>query len=97
MNGEFLSPRQAKIPLLEPGFLYGWGLFETMRAYHNRVVYFDAHLERIKSSAKLIGLRTLYPQAKLKKIIKTAVKTSALTDAYVRLTLYKSLEPAGLS
>lgn len=97
LNGKFLSPQQAKIPLLGPGFLSGWGLFETMRAYHNRIVYFDAHLERIKSSAKLIGLRLPYPRGELKKIIKRAVKKSALTDAYVRLTLCKGLEPAGFS
>jgi branched-chain amino acid aminotransferase group I len=97
LNGKFLLPKEAKLSILEPGFLYGWGLFETMRSYQNRIIYFDAHLERIKSSAKFCGLQLSHSRAKLKEIIKKAVRKSGFKDAYVRLTLWKSLQPTGIS
>jgi len=90
LNGKFIPGEQARLPILTPGFLYGWGLFETMRAYNNRIVYFDKHLERLKKSARLLDMRCLYSLAKLKEIIYEAVKINGLRDAYVRLTLWKS-------
>ena len=57
LNGKFILPEQAKVSVLSPGFLYGWGLFETMRSYHDKIIYFDEHLIRIKDSSKLIGMK----------------------------------------
>lgn len=90
MNGKFISKDKAKVSALDPGFLYGWGLFETMRSYNNRIVYFDEHLKRIKSSCKLMDMISPYSFDKLKGIIKKAVKINGFRDAYVRLTLWKT-------
>ena len=90
LNDKFLSAHEAKISVLEPGFLYGWGLFETMRSYNNKIVYFAEHLKRIKNSCRLIDLRFPYPLAQLKKIIKKTIEINGFRDAYLRLTLWKS-------
>ncbi len=89
LNGKFLSGDEAKISVLEPGFLYGWGLFETMRAYHGRIICFDAHLERLRKSAGALGIECPYSSAKLKEIILRLVRISGLGDANVRVTLWK--------
>ena len=90
LNGKFIPQKAAKLPVLTPGFLYGWGLFETMRAYNNRIVYLEAHLERMKRSARLLNIRCLYSLIKFREIIYEIVKINALRDAYVRLTLWKT-------
>lgn len=90
LNSKFLPAKDAKVSVLEPGFLYGFGLFETMRLYRNKIVYFDKHLKRIERSCNLIEIKLPYSLAKLKELIKKTVKINALKDAYVRLTLYKS-------
>ncbi len=92
-----MAEQEAKISIFEPGFLFGWGLFETMRAYQNKIVYFAAHLERMESSAKLLELRIPYSLPKLKKIIRETVRERAFKDAYVRLTLFKTRKGAGIS
>jgi len=97
LNGKFLSGTEAKVAVSSPGLLCGWGLFETMRAYKDRIVYFSAHLERIKSAAKIIDLRFPYPLPKLKALIKKAVAMSAFGDAYVRVTLAKSEKGTDIS
>ncbi len=96
LNGKFLSPDKAKVSVLEPGFLYGWGIFETMRFYGGGVIYLDTHLKRLKASAKLIGLGVPYSEGKLKKIIGEAVKRCTAGEIYIRLTLFKSLKGAGI-
>jgi len=89
-NGRFIRQDEAQAPILTPGFLYGWGLFETMRSCNNKIVYFHRHLSRIKNSCKLIGLEFPYSIDKLKRIINRTVKINGFSDAYVRLTLWKS-------
>lgn len=90
LNGKFLKAEQARVSILDPGFLYGFGLFETMRSYHQRIIYFDEHLERIRNSCKIMEMKFPYPPDKLKEIIKRAIKINNLSDAYVRLTLWKA-------
>jgi branched-subunit amino acid aminotransferase/4-amino-4-deoxychorismate lyase len=92
LNGKFLPEKEARISILEPAFLYGWGLFETMRAYNNKIIYLDEHLKRIKNSCKLIKLTFPYSLKRLKEIIKKSVKINGFQDSYVRLTLCKGLE-----
>ncbi len=92
-----MGEQEVKISILEPGFLFGWGLFETMRAYKNKIVYFDAHLQRIKASSKLLGLRIPYSLPKLKKTIQKELRENGYKDAYVRLTLFKTRNGTDIS
>lgn len=90
LNGRFIAKDEARLSLFSPGFLCGWGLFETMRAYNNKIVYLDSHLKRIKRSCQLIKIKFPYSLSQLKEIIQRAVKINGFRDAYVRLTLCKS-------
>ncbi len=90
LNGKFCTAAEANIPAGSPGLLYAIGLFETMRSYNRKIVYFDEHLARIKNSCKLIDLKFPNPVSKLKNIIKKAVEINAVRDAHIRLTLWKS-------
>ncbi len=90
-NGKFLAAEDAKIPVSSLGLLMGLGLFETMRSYNKKIVYLDKHLTRIKNSCKLINLKFPYSISKLKNSIKKTVELNAIQDAYVRLTLCKSV------
>lgn len=89
-NGKFIQEEEAKVSPLSPGFLYGWGLFETMRSYRSRIVYFNTHLQRLKNSCDLINITLPYPLEKLKNHLEQVVKINGLQDAYVRITLWRS-------
>lgn len=90
LNGKFIPQEEARVSVLSPGFLYGFGLFETMRAYRNNIVYFQEHLERIEKSCKLIRIKFPYTLNRLKKLIQETLKINGFSDAYVRLTLGNS-------
>jgi branched-subunit amino acid aminotransferase/4-amino-4-deoxychorismate lyase len=97
LNGKFLPADEAKIAVTSPGFLCGLGLFETMRSYNKKIVYFDTHLERIKNSCRVIDLKFPYTLSGLKDIINKTVEINAIRDAYVRLTLGKSASGTDVS
>jgi branched-chain amino acid aminotransferase len=56
LNGRLIPVREAKISVMDYGFLFGYGLFETMRAYHGRVFRLDSHLKRLAASASSLKI-----------------------------------------
>jgi len=56
VNGRLLPPEEAAISPLDPGFMYGQGLFETMRAYKGRVFRLPQHLDRLLAGAEQLDL-----------------------------------------
>ena len=56
LNGHLLPRSKARLSPFDHGFLYGYGLFETMRAYRGDIFRLDRHLSRLYRSAEALGL-----------------------------------------
>jgi branched-chain amino acid aminotransferase len=56
VNGRISDEREAVIPVLDHGFLYGEGVYETLRTYNERPFLLDRHLRRLRKSAEMINL-----------------------------------------
>lgn len=96
LNGKFLPERQASISVLQPAFLYGWGLFETMRAYNKNILYLNTHLRRLEKSSVLLGIELAYTCRKIKSLIEKTVSMNGFKDTYVRLSLWKQDRGTGI-
>ncbi len=86
LNGRLIKTGQAWIAPSDQGFLYGAGVFETMRTYNGCIFLLDRHLERLVSSAHVIGLANIDP-AGLKEACCSVVASNRLGSARVRLTV----------
>jgi branched-chain amino acid aminotransferase len=84
LNGALLPRSQAKISPFDLGFLYGYGLFETMRAYSGCIFRLERHLERLSGSAKLLGLPL--NGFDIEKACYDTLQANNLKDARIRLT-----------
>jgi len=85
LNGALLPRSQAKISPFDLGFLYGYSLFETMRAYSGRIFRLERHLERLSTSAKLLGLPL--NAFVIEKACYDTLKANNLKEARIRLTV----------
>jgi branched-chain amino acid aminotransferase len=56
LNDDLIPQAEARVSVNDRGFLYGDGLFETMRADRGRVHFLQEHLERLKASARAFRL-----------------------------------------
>jgi len=85
LNGRLISRSEARLSPLDYGFLYGYGLFETMRAYRGRVFCLQLHLERLARSAPLLGisLGTL----DLAAAVMDTLRANQLSEARLRLAV----------
>ena len=64
LNGTFVPMTEATVSAFDAGFQHGVGLFETMAARHGRIFRGLEHMERMRASAKELGLAdTLRPEA----------------------------------
>lgn len=92
LDGDFVSNKNE---ILEPGFLYGWGVFETIRVYKGIVVGLDEHLLRMRKGAEILSLE--YPESvDFENITQALVDKNHLKEAYVRINLYKKRDGLGI-
>lgn len=96
LNGKFIRTEEAKVSVLSHGFLHGFGVFETMRAYNKKISGIDSHLRRIKSGAVFIGIKLPYSTDGLKRIIYRTLCLSGYADNYIKLTVWKDIKEAGI-
>lgn len=87
LNGSLMPRSQAQVSVFDHGFLYGYGLFETMRAYHETIFLLERHLKRLLSSAAVIGLESELSDIDLGKACIDTLKANRLKDARLRLTV----------
>ena len=87
LNGSLVSAAEARVSVFDHGFLYGYGLFETMRAYNGRIFLLDRHLNRLHTSAGAIGLSGLLTGIDLEKACKDTLEANGLENARLRLTV----------
>ena len=52
LNGEFMSLNEARIPVMDRGFIFGDGLYEVVPIYAGRPFRFDGHMARLERSLK---------------------------------------------
>ena len=86
LNGSLVPLSQARLSPFDWGFLYGYGLFETMRAYSGRIFRLEKHLARLSRSAKFLGIDS-ESTANLGKALYDTLQANNLSDARIRLTL----------
>ena len=87
LNSELIESEKAGVSVADSGFLYGAGLFETMRSYDGIVFSLENHLDRLFSSAENLSIKNNYEKSYVKEAIYKTLKANELTDARLRLTL----------
>lgn len=85
LNGSLIPLSQAKISVLDYGFLYGFGIFGTMRVYEGQVFRPDDHLRRLSRSAEMLGFPVRVME--LKDAVIEVVRANHLREARVRINI----------
>lgn len=88
-NGSIVPLSQARVSVLDGGFLYGDGLFETMRSYRGRVFALDRHLDRLSRGMEELGIPFPDRLEFISGDIEALLRANSLleVDARVRLTV----------
>ena len=92
LNGRLLPASEAFISPFDRGFLYGDGLFETLRVDEGVPCLIDRHLRRLYSSAGVIGLEHLPSPDELKRGIEEVIEGNNWDQARMRITCSRGVD-----
>lgn len=87
LNGNYIDQTKARISIMDRGFLFGDAIYETIRAINGRIIFFDAHLDRLKKSAKALNYSLNDVDYNFEEIIYELLKRCNINNAYIRITI----------
>jgi branched-chain amino acid aminotransferase len=86
VNGKITPADQAVVPVYDHGFVYGEGVYETMRTYNRMPFLYDRHMRRLRQSSERIALDVPFDDAAMLSWIDQTVEAAGeLSEAYVRV------------
>jgi branched-chain amino acid aminotransferase len=96
LNDRFVDQKEAVVSVFDHGFLYGDGVYETLRSYGGRFFMLQAHLARLQRSASLIGLELPIPLDEWPPLLRETLARNELRDAHLRITVSRGEGELGL-
>lgn len=93
VNGRIFEENEAVISVFDHGFLYGEGVYETMRTYNGRLFAYQRHVRRLRNSARMIELMIPFTDEELAGHVTATVNAAGLAgkEAYVRVLLTRGV------
>lgn len=92
VNGTITDASHAVVPAFDHGFLYGEGVYETLRTYGRTPFLFDRHMRRLRRSAAMLDLPVPGDDAQLRdNVQKTMAAHAGLDEAYIRILLTRGV------
>lgn len=99
IDGEILPEAQARIPVLDRGFLYGDSIYEVLRTFGRVPFALREHLDRLDRSAELLGMVPPWDRRRLVDEIARLLDRGGSGDSYLRIIMTRGggeidLDPA---
>lgn len=93
VNGRITPGHEAVVPVFDHGFLYGEGVYETLRTYGGALFLYERHMRRLRNSARLIELEIPFSNDELSAQISDTIAAAKLdgADAYVRVLVTRGV------
>ena len=85
LNGQFMPIEEARIPVLDRGFIFGDGIYEVIPAYSRHVFRLAEHLRRLQYSLDGIRLPNPHSNQEWTGIITDLIKRNEAEDQYIYL------------
>jgi branched-chain amino acid aminotransferase len=96
-NDRVVDESEARVSVFDRGFMYGDGVFETLRVYRGRPFQLDEHLDRLGRSAALLRIRFGRSRRQIADDINRVIALNEITDGVVRVAVSRGIGRRGPS
>ena len=93
MDGEFIQLSEARIPVLDWGFLRSDATYDVVHVWKGRFFRLDKHIDRFFQSTEKLRMPCTVSRIDLKKILAGCVERSGLDNAYVEMIQTRGMSP----
>jgi branched-chain amino acid aminotransferase len=107
VNGRVFDQEHAVVSVFDHGFLYGEGVYETLRTYNGQPFLFERHMRRLRTSAGMLALSVPLTNGEIDARFRETIRSAGLGDvpereAYIRILVTRgvgelSYDPAACS
>jgi branched-chain amino acid aminotransferase len=91
INGEFFAPGEAKISVLDHGFLFGDSIYEVVRTVEGKLFAADRHLRRLHASANALEMPLQRPDAWLLQHLRDMHARADWPESYLRVIVTRGV------
>ncbi|HXI26932.1 MAG TPA: aminotransferase class IV [Vicinamibacterales bacterium] len=96
VNGRISDQDHAVVSVFDHGFLYGEGVYETLRTYNGQSFLFDRHMTRLRRSADMLVLTVPLSDAEIEARFRETVAAAGLgnasgREAYIRILVTRGV------
>ncbi len=100
VDGHITPTAQARVPVLDRGFLYGDSIYVVFRTYSGVPLFYQEHWERLENSARLIHMHITQDREEITEQIRRTVQATSAgdlsKDVYVRYVITRGEGPVDL-
>lgn len=93
LNGDFLPLAEARIPVLDRGFIFGDGVYEYLPVYSRKPFRMREHLGRLQASLASIRLNNPYDEAGWQQRVHTLIAAQDFDDQAVYIQITRGVAP----
>ncbi len=93
VNGEITDLYDAKVPFMDHGYLFGYGVYEALKVYNGQPFSVEEHMDRFERSMKEIRIKPELSRKETIEIINDLVAKSEYQDALVYLQITRGVGP----
>jgi aminodeoxychorismate lyase len=97
LNGKFVPENKAVISIFDRGFLYGDGLFETIRVLNGIPFRWPQHMGRLQQGAAFLKIKLPFTPAKLRAFADKLIVKNKIPDSLLRVSLSRGVGSPGYS
>src|SRR6476469_1681771 len=95
VNGKITDQEHAVVSVFDHGFLYGEGVYETLRTYSGQPFLFDRHMRRLRKSASMLALSVPPANEDIDRRFRETMKAAGLgtqgREAYLRILVTRGI------
>ena len=93
INGQFFHRSEAKVSVMDSGYLLGDGVWEGIRLYKGSLIHLDKHLNRLFSGAKAIAMGIDQTKQQIELAIRSTLEKNRMeSDVHIRLIISRGIK-----
>jgi branched-chain amino acid aminotransferase len=93
VNGQMVRRQDAKVSIFDAGFSMGDGIWEGLRLVRGRLLFLEAHLDRLMEGSRAIGFKPPLDRAAIEEALRVTLAANRMTDgAHLRLMVTRGLK-----
>ncbi len=91
IDGRVVPADEARVSVLDTGFTFGDGVYETLRTYGGRPFEYGRHLRRLRASAERLGIRLAVDDGELRRRLDELLLRAGNRESFVRLIVTRGV------